>query len=127
MNPASPVVYGDPKNPFLKALAEDLGAVIKDVEFVPARPAKNTVTMEAILTKVKTVSFTVLPDNVTTICQATLENGFTVNGYSACVDPANFDAEIGRTMSYKDAVRQIWPLEGYLLKQRMFDLSRAPL
>lgn len=100
---------------------------IADVEFTPRTPNSNTVTTNSILTKIKTVSFTLLPDGVTTICQATLENGFTVNGYSACVDPANFDAQMGQTVSYKDAVRQIWPLEGYLLKQRMFDLARAPM
>ena len=96
---------------------------IKDVEFTPRRPNGNTVTVDSILCKIKTVSFTILPDGVTTICQATLENGFTVNGYSAVADPANFDAQLGQTYSYKDAVRQIWPLEGYLLKQRMYEKS----
>lgn len=44
----------------------------------------NTVTMDGILAKVKKTTYTVLPDGVTTICQLKLENGFSVNGFSAC-------------------------------------------
>lgn len=53
-----------------------------------------------------------------TICCLTLKNGFTVFGESACVDLKNFDREIGRDISYENARRKIWPLEGYLLQQR---------
>ena len=55
-----------------------------------------------------------------TVCCLTLTNGFTVTGESACASPENFDAEIGQEVSYKNAREKIWALEGYLLKQKLF-------
>lgn len=45
-----------------------------------------------------------------------LESGFTVTGRGACVDPANFDLEIGRRVARNDAASQLWQLEGYRLQ-----------
>lgn len=56
-----------------------------------------------------------------TFCVLVLRNGFTVTGESACASPENFDAEIGRKIARQNAVTKIWPLEGYLLKQRLHD------
>jgi N4 Gp49/Sf6 Gp66 family protein len=56
-----------------------------------------------------------------TICVLVLKNGFTVTGESACASPENFDAELGRKIARANAVAKIWPLEGYLLKQRLHD------
>lgn len=56
-----------------------------------------------------------------TFCVLVLQNGFTVVGTSACASPANFDAELGRKIARKHAVDQVWPLEGYLLKQRLHE------
>lgn len=64
-----------------------------------------------------------------TICVLVLRNGFTVTGESACASPANFNADIGRKVARQKAEEKIWPLEGYLLKQRLFDdpnTSSAP-
>lgn len=54
-----------------------------------------------------------------TFCVLVLKNGFTVTGESACASPENFNAEIGRKIARANAVQKIWPLEGYLLKQRL--------
>lgn len=54
-----------------------------------------------------------------TFCVLVLQNGFTVTGESACASPENFDAEIGRKIARQNAVNKIWPLEGYLLKQKL--------
>lgn len=59
--------------------------------------------------------------NLLTFCVLVLRNGFTVTGESACASPENFDAEIGRKVARANAVQKIWPLEGYLLKQRLHD------
>ena len=56
-----------------------------------------------------------------TVCCLTLRNGFTVTGESACASPENFDAAIGEKIAYDNAVQKIWPLEGYLLKQQLFE------
>ncbi|WP_412465391.1 Gp49 family protein [Klebsiella pneumoniae] len=53
-----------------------------------------------------------------TFCVLVLENGFIVTGESACASPENFDPENGRKIARQNAVAKIWPLEGYLLKQR---------
>lgn len=59
-----------------------------------------------------------------TVCCLTLENGFAVVGESAPVSPENFDAELGRKIAYQSARDKIWALEGYLLKQRLYDDTR---
>ena len=60
-------------------------------------------------------------DTTTTVCALFLPNGFMVSvGTSACVDPANFDEELGKQLSFQDAHRKavdaLWELEGYRLK-----------
>ncbi|MCA6927776.1 Gp49 family protein [Pectobacterium versatile] len=54
-----------------------------------------------------------------TFCVLELENGFTVTGESACASPENFDEEIGRKVARQNAINKIYPLEGYLLKERL--------
>lgn len=56
-----------------------------------------------------------------TFCVLVLRNGFTVTGESACVSPENFDSDIGRRIAREKAIEKIWLLEGYLLKQRLYD------
>lgn len=58
-----------------------------------------------------------------TICVLVLQNGYTVTGESACVNPENFDAAIGRTVARARAVEKIWSLLGYALKQRQHESS----
>ena len=55
-----------------------------------------------------------------TICILSLENGFTVTGESACVSPENFDRIIGQKIAYENARNKIWMLEGYLLKEKLY-------
>lgn len=57
-----------------------------------------------------------------TICILVMMNGFTVIGKSAPASPENFDPEKGRRFAYEDAIKQLWPLEGYLLRE---ELNRA--
>jgi hypothetical protein len=49
-----------------------------------------------------------------------LENGFTVRGESAVVDPANFILEIGQNIAFTHAVDKIWEVEGYLMQERKY-------
>lgn len=55
-----------------------------------------------------------------TLCVLVLRNGFTVTGESACASPENYDAETGRKIARKNAIDKVWPLEGYLLKERLY-------
>jgi len=56
-----------------------------------------------------------------TICVLTLKNGFKVTGTSACASPSIYSEVKGREYARIEAVKEIWPIEGYLLKQRMFE------
>jgi hypothetical protein len=48
-----------------------------------------------------------------------LKNGFTVIGKSAPASAANFNAELGKKLAYEDAIRQVWPLMGFSLRDRL--------
>lgn len=55
-----------------------------------------------------------------TICILTLENGFTVTGESPCASPENYDRLLGEKLAFENARNKIWELEGYLLKQKLY-------
>ena len=57
--------------------------------------------------------------DVLTICLLVTRNGFTLIGKNAPASPDNFDAELGRKLAYEDAVRQLWLLMGYALRERL--------
>lgn len=86
-------------------------------EAIAAQPFPK-VTKESIEAKIAKVDYLVLPDSTVTLCNITLKNGYSVRGESACVDPRNFNVEIGKGLAYKQAFDKLWPLEGYLLAER---------
>lgn len=57
-----------------------------------------------------------------TICVMRLTNGWVLVGKSAPADPANFNQELGEKFAREDCIRQMWPLEGYLLRE---DLAKG--
>ena len=86
---------------------------------------KTYVEKSDIEARIKDVGYLVMPDGRTTICTITMVNGFTVNGFSACVDAKNFDAALGRKYSYENAFEALWPLEGHLLAERLHRSARG--
>lgn len=56
-----------------------------------------------------------------TICILVTKNGFVVIGKAAPADATNFNAELGRNFAREDAMRQLWPLMGYELRQRLYE------
>jgi len=68
-----------------------------------------------------TFEYARIGNTTTTVCEAFLPNGFSVgSGKSACVDPDNFNYELGcryaKERAIQDAQNTLWQLEGYLLK-----------
>lgn len=61
--------------------------------------------------------------DVLTVCVLTLRNGFTVTGESACASPENYNEEIGNNIARENARDKIWVLEGYLLKQKLYEAA----
>lgn len=79
------------------------------------------ITPDIIDGKVVDVLYYVFPGTQLTVCCITLENGFTVTGESACASPENFDEQLGKDIAFRNAKDKIWALEGYLLKQRLYE------
>ena len=79
------------------------------------------VTPELLDEVIVSEQYHVFPGTTFTACLLTLKNGYTVLGESACASPENFNAEIGRKIARANAKNKIWALEGYLLKQKLFD------
>lgn len=69
--------------------------------------------------EVLTAQFHVFPGTMLTVCCLTLRNGFNVVGESACASPENFNADVGQDLARKDAMRKLWPLLGFRLKDRL--------
>jgi succinyl-CoA synthetase alpha subunit len=56
---------------------------------------------------------------ILSICLLVMKNGFTLIGKSAPASPENFNAELGAKFAYEDAIRQLWPHEGYALREKL--------
>lgn len=82
------------------------------------------VTKDSIEARMMSVNYFTLPDTTVTVCNITMANGFSFRGESACVDPRNYDREIGESLAYKDAFGKIWAFEGYLLAERRYQMTQ---
>jgi len=81
-------------------------------------PRVNIETIEQVI---KNKQFYIFPDSCFTVCLLSLKNGFNVSGESACVSAENFDKELGEKIAFENAKDKIWQLEGYLLKEELFN------
>lgn len=70
-----------------------------------------------------TPQFYNFPNTTLVICALTLPNGYVVTGEAAAASPENFDFAIGATIAFANARNKIWGLEGYLLKQKLWEAS----
>ncbi len=59
------------------------------------------------------------PLRLLSICIIVMRNGFTVIGKSAPASPENFNRDLGRKFAYEDAIRQLWPLMGFALRDKL--------
>lgn len=78
-------------------------------------PLPTKITKEALLARIKSVDYVVMPDCRTTICQLTMVNGFTVRGESSCVSVEYFNKILGENYAYEKALDAAWSFEAYLL------------
>lgn len=85
------------------------------------------ITKDTIYERIQSVQYHQWPGTTVTECLIILDNGFSVNGQSACVDHKMFERELGERLAYDNAFNKIWPLEGYLLAEERFrEERRAP-
>ena len=88
----------------------------KAIESMPG----EKVTPDYMKSRIKSIEFSTLPKSTVTLCNITLDNGYSVRGESACVDPANFNREIGEKIAHDNAFNKLWPLFGFLLAEVRF-------
>lgn len=100
----------------------DLIDAIEAAAIVATKTAPK-VTLESIQAKIESTEF-ILHSSLLTICIIRMFNGFMVVGKAAPASSLNFDREVGKRLAYDDAFKQLWPLEGYLLREK---LSMGPL
>lgn len=78
------------------------------------------VTLDSMEAKIASETYTMI-DGILTLCTLKMENGFYVTGESAPASPANFSAELGRKFARENAIRQLWKLEGYALREKLHE------
>ena len=78
----------------------------------------RTVTHEHVIATIAKEEF-IDHNHKTTIGIFTLVNGFVIVEASSCVDPANYNAEMGKTICRERAVNKVWELEGYALQSEL--------
>ena len=83
---------------------------------------KNTVTIEEVKANMQDVFVTTLKpfDKPVTFVEVRMLNGFTVRESATCVDPANYDEEIGKQICLKRIEDEIWMLLGY---EKQYEVS----
>jgi hypothetical protein len=60
-----------------------------------------------------------------TVVVCKLPNGFIITESSACVDPANFDAQLGYEICMSRIENKIWELEGYALQKKVYENGKG--
>ena len=58
-----------------------------------------------------------------THCTITTKSGFTFTGESACVDPTNFNQEIGEKIAYDNAFEKMWLPYGFWLHKALAEFD----
>ena len=92
---------------------------MKDMN-VATFPARTS--LDDIRSRVRSTSYTRLSGTLT-VCQIEMVNGYIVLGTSACVDPREYNQALGEKYAHEDALNKLWPLEGYLLAERRYQMS----
>lgn len=82
---------------------------------------KNTVTQSVIDELMESCDIEVATAfDKCTIVACKLPNGFVIVESSSCVDPANYDEDMGVDICMKNIEKKLWELEGYLLQNKLY-------
>ena len=83
---------------------------------------KNTVTIEQVKENMQDIIVRTLDDfgKPCTYVKVRMRNGFTLRESTTCVDPANYNEDIGKEICLKRIENQIWFLLGYQLQEDLF-------
>lgn len=83
---------------------------------------KNTVTIEQVRENMQDVIVRTLDDfgKPCTYVTVRMKNGFTLRESTTCVDPANYDENIGKEICLKKIEDKVWFLLGYQLQEDLY-------
>lgn len=104
-------------------MTETTRLTVPEADAVVALHTAPRVTRESIEARIASERYVV--EGTLTLCILTLDNGWTTTGTSGAASPENFNAEVGRTYARDDAFKKLWPLEGYLLRERLWRQGRS--
>lgn len=81
----------------------------------------NTVTQEEVNRNMQDVLVRTVEEfgKPTTYVTVRMENGFTLRESTTCVDPSNYDENIGKEVCLKRIEDKIWFLLGYTLQSKL--------
>ena len=71
-----------------------------------------SVTQEEVDQSIKIQSFHKMGEK-TTVCLTTMKNGFEIVTSSSCVNPEDFDMQLGCEIARKRAIDKVWELLGF--------------
>ncbi|MEC3228211.1 Gp49 family protein [Bacillus thuringiensis] len=82
--------------------------------------SKNTVTKEQVEKIINEAEIEIKTFfGKCTVVTVKLSNGFVIVESSACVDPANYDENLGAQICLERITNKIWELEGYKLQSKL--------
>ena len=83
---------------------------------------RNTITQEDIDYLMNTAKKEVITvGDKTTVCVVTLKNGFVITESSSCIDPSNYNEELGSKICLEKIESKLWELEGYYLQKKLYE------
>lgn len=92
---------------------------ISAMALVSALPERK-LTKEFLESEIKEVQYQRLSGTITH-CTIVTKSGFTFTGESACVDPNNYNKELGEKFAYENAFEKMWMPYGFWLHKALAD------
>lgn len=98
--------------------------VITAMALVAALPERK-LTKEFLESEIGNVDYVRIGEK-TTHCTITTKSGFTFTGESACVDPNNYNKELGEKFAYEQAFEKMWMPYGFWLHKALAEFDNLP-
>ena len=74
------------------------------------------ITKEFLISEITNVEYHRIGATLT-VCVITTKDGFAFTGESACINPGDFDEELGEKFAYENAFEKMWMPYGFWLNK----------
>ena len=98
--------------------------VISAMALVAALPGRK-LTKEFLESEIIQIDYKRLGSKITH-CTITTKSGFVFTGESACIDPTNYDEDIGNKIAYDNAFGKMWMPYGFWLHKALAEFDNLP-